>query len=139
LLLTTTPAWSYTCDPVANTCTPTITIGETSTYTSGAPITDLQDSLYTYTLNGVPATPLVIPALLTGGRLDVNATLKIPVPVCGKVTIVGSAVERTLASGVGPALSHPPLVLDRTKLPPTFTTPDPTCVTPSVPTSITVQ
>ena len=125
----------FTCTGAS--CVPTWTYIEPSTYVSGAPLTNLQDGLVTYQVNGGANQTFTIPASRPqGGGTVTITTVTIPVAVCTISTITSSVVARTTAGGVSAPLAGTPLVMDRTKL--ATGLPDPQCTTPSSG-SITVQ
>ena len=135
LLLAPIAAGAYTCTTAD--CTPTVTYAEPSTYVSGQPLTNLQDGLYSYQVNGGPTQQLVVPASRPqGGGTITNTTIKVPLTVCQTATVTGSIVARTTVGGVSAPAGHAPLLMDRTKL--QNGQPDPQCTTPGAG-SLTVQ
>jgi len=140
LLALAVPAFadSPNCTPGSGTCTATLIYTEPTTLTSGVPLTNLQDGVFTYQKDGGPAQVLTVPASKPqgGGTLSVQIAPQ-TIPVCTRATLTGSLVMRTATGQLSSPTAAPPLTLDRSKMP--DGTSDPSCVTPSPSTGVTFR
>ena len=129
-------ASAFTCTGAS--CVATVSYTEPTTYVSGAPLTNLQDGVVTFQLDGGATQTLTIPASRPqgGGAISVPLAPQ-AIAVCTIRTLTSSLVVRTTAGGISSPVSSAPLVIDRTKL--STGQPDPQCTTPAPPTGVTVQ
>lgn len=127
---------AYTC--TINTCLVTLSYNEPTTYVSGAPLTNLQDTVLTYQLDNGANQTLTTPASKPqgGGAISVPVASQI-VPQCQVKVLTGSLVVRTAGGGISSPLVITPLPIDRTKL--ASGAPDPSCTTPNPGSNVTFQ
>lgn len=98
VLAAAAPAWAYTC--AGDSCTLDLEFTEPSTDTTGKPLKDLKETVWTYQRVGGPVQILVIPASNPkGGGKITTKTAPQTIPAGASVTFTGSLVWRT-TSGV---------------------------------------
>lgn len=122
-------------DPFTVTSTgtiPLITYTEPTTYTTGAPITDLKETHIKWRIGTGAITIVVVPATkLTGGGAITNNNILTPILPCQSNTINVSVSAVTVALVESADAVATTLLVDRTK--------EAVCVTPSAPTNVIAQ
>lgn len=136
LLFNISYVYGYTC--TGTNCIATLSYIEPTTYVGGLPITNLQDGLFTYQLDGGANQTLTVPASKPAGGGAISSPIAAQlVPACTAKTLTGSLVMRTTVGGVSAPTLILPLIVDRTKL--ANGSPDPACTTPNPGTNPNLQ